>query len=117
MQELKEVMQRIRQKKQDRKKVHVVYKDVLDQSQAYQKLLEELKALKVKKVQLEHALQEQCSKELEEVERLALDIKTDTQLLSDMALTLFMKGETIELTDENDSKYEPVFKVTFKKTG
>ncbi len=29
----------------------------------------------------------------------------------------FMKGETVEITDENDVKYEPVFRVTFKKTG
>ena len=117
MQDLKEVMVRIRQKKKERKDVHAVYKDVLAQSQKYQELLDELNTLKAKKLQLEHALQSECAKELEQVERLAMDIKTDVELLCDLALTRFMKGETIELTDENDVKYEPVVKVTFKKTG
>ncbi len=115
MQELSDVLKRIRQKKQDRKQVHSVYKDLLAQSEAYKKVLDELKKLKAEKLQIEHALQEECSKEMEEEERLALDIKTDVQLMSDLALTKLMKGETIEVADENDVKYEPVFKVTFKK--
>lgn len=116
MQDLKAVMQRIKEKKQEKKNVHTVYKDVLAQSKAYQELLEEWNTLKAKKLQLENTLRAQCQKELEEVERLALDIKTDVQVLSDMALTMLMKGETVEVTDENDVKYEPIIKVTFKKT-
>ena len=117
MPDLKEIHQRIRDKKKERKDVHAVYKDVLAASKNYQDMLEELKRLKVKKLQLEQALQEECAQEMEKIEQLALDIKGDLQVLSDMALTKFMKGETIELTDENDVKYEPVFKVTFKKLG
>jgi predicted nuclease with TOPRIM domain len=115
MPDLKEVLVRIREKKKERKEVHNVYRDLLAQSKPYQEVVDQLNQLKAKKLQLEHTLQSQCSKEIETAERLALDIKNDNQVLSDMALTKFMKGETIELTDENDVKYEPVFKVTFKK--
>ncbi len=117
MQDLKEILQRMRQKKQERREVGSIYKELLAQSKPYADLLDQLKALKAKKLQIEHAVQEECSKEMETVERLVMDIKTDAQMLSDIALTKFMKGETIELTDENEVKYEPVFKVVFKKMG
>ena len=115
MQDLKEVMQRMKQKKQEKKDVHTVYKDVLAQSKAYQELLEEWNTLKAKKAQLENTLRAQCAKELEQAERLALDIKTDAQVLCDLALTMLMKGETVEVTDDYGVKHDPVFKVTFKK--
>lgn len=117
MSDLKDVLQRIRAKKQERKKVNEVFRDVLSQSKRYQEVLEELKALKAKKKHIEIELQRELISESEKAERLAQDLKTDVQLLSDMALTKFMKGETIEVTDENDVKYEPVFKVTFKKSN
>lgn len=116
MPDLKDVLQRIRLTKQEKRKIASVFRDVLAQSKPYQELLDEMKELKVKKVRLETALREDLVKEMEKAEKLSQDLKTDTQLLSDMALTKFMKGESIEITDENDTKYEPVFKVTFKKT-
>jgi len=115
MQDLKEILQRIRQTKQEKKKLKEVYQDLQAQSKSYQELLQELNTLKAKKLQLETALRSECRQEWEKAERLALDIKTDTELLSDVALTKIMKGETIEVTDKNNQKYEPVFKVTFKK--
>lgn len=115
MTELQEIYLRLKQSRGEKKKVNQIFKDVLDQSKPYKEVLEELKALKAKKLQLEHEIRADFSKEEEQVERLSLDIKSDVVLLSDIALTKMMKGETVELTDENEVKYEPVFKVTFKK--
>jgi histidinol dehydrogenase len=115
MQDLKEILQRIRQKKKQRKEVQTVYKDVLAGSKAYQDVVEDLEKVKAKKLQIERSLMEQCLSEKEKAEKLGLDIKNETQLLSDAALSLFMKGQSIELTDENDVQYEPIFKVAFKK--
>lgn len=117
MQDLNEVMKRMRQKKQERKEAHTIYRDLCAQSKPLQDVLDQMRTLKAKKAQIEHTLQAECSKELEQVERLANDIKADVEMMSDMALTQFMKGETVEVKDENDVKYEPVFKVTFKKQG
>lgn len=116
MHELKDIHARIRETKQEKKKLRDVFRDVLAQSKPYQDALDELKAVKAKKQQLEATLRNECAQELEKAERLTLGIQTDMQLLSDMALTKLMKGETVEITDEHDVKYEPVFKVTFKKT-
>lgn len=116
MPDLKDVLQRIRATKQEKRRLGESLRDVLAQSKPYQDVVEEWKDVKAKKARLETEIRQEFVKELEKAEKLAADLKTDTQLLSDMALTKFMKGETIDIVDENDVKYEPVFKVTFKKT-
>ena len=55
--------------------------------------------------------------ELEKLDTLKLDIENDMMLLSDAALTMAMKGEIIEIKDQFENKYEPVFKVMFKKAN
>lgn len=116
MQDLNEVHGRIRQKKDEKKKVNESYRDALLQSKPYQDVLDQMKDIRAKKLQLENEIRNGFTQEIEKMERLALDIKNDEELLSDMALSLVMKGETVELTDEYDVKYEPIFKVSFKKT-
>ncbi|MBP9869403.1 hypothetical protein KBC59_02505 [Patescibacteria group bacterium] len=117
MQDLNEVHGRIKQKKDEKKKVNEIYRDALLQSKPYQDLLDEVKELRTKKLRMESEIRSGFTQEIEKMERLALDIKNDVELLSDMALSLVMKGETVEVTDEYDVKYEPVFKVSFKKAG
>ncbi len=116
MPDLKEVLQRIRGMKQEKRKVGESLRDVLAQSKPYKDVVDELQDVKAKKLRIETQVREEFVKEMEKAEKLSQDIKTDTQLLSDMALTKFMKGENIDIVDENDVKYEPQFKVTFKKT-
>lgn len=117
MSTLNELMQRIRAQKKEKKELGGMFRDGLAQSQAYQKVNDELKELKAKKKRFEAEIRQEFSGELEKMEKLSQSLKADLQLLSDMALTKFMKGETIEVTDENDTKYEPVIKIGFKKQG
>ncbi len=115
MPELNEVLQRMRKTREEKKKIKEMFKESLDQSKTYQETREQLETLKAKKVQIETEVRGEFLKEMEQMDRLTTDLKSDAELLSDLALTKFMKGESIEVTDENDVKYEPVFKVTFKK--
>src|SRR5687768_5042893 len=117
MPDLKEIHARIRAKKDEKKKVNVIFKDVLAGSKPYQDVLEELRKLNMKKIQLKQELWSDFGTELEQLERLTLDVKTDEILLTDLSLTMLMKGQALDLTDENDVKYEPVFRTTFKKTA
>ncbi len=110
-------MQRIRAQKKEKREIGEAYRDGLSQSQQYKKVSEELAELKAKKKRFEAEIRQEFASELEKSERLTQSLKADNQLLSDLALTKFMKGETIEVVDENDVKYEPVIKVTFKKQG
>ncbi len=117
MPDLKDVFQRIHATKQEKRKLAASFKDVLAQSKPYQLVLDDLKELKAKKLRIENEIRQEFTHEMEKAERLTQNLKTDMQLLSDMALTKFMKGETIDIVDENDVKHEPVFKVTFKKSN
>ena len=117
MTDLSAVLKRIRATKQERKRLKEVFRDLQAQSTTYQKALDELKEARLKKARIEADIRQECAKELEADERLAKSLKDDLQLLTDLALNKFMKGENIEVMDENDTKYTPVFKVNFKKTA
>jgi hypothetical protein len=43
------------------------------------------------------------------------DAETDQEMLSDLALNTLVKGETVQVTDEFENKYEPVFVVKFRR--
>ena len=117
MSQLNEVMQRIRAQKKEKKEISTSFRDVLSQSTSYKKVVDELNELKAKKKRVEAEIRQDFINEFEKAEKLAQSLKEDAQLLSDLALTKFMKGETIDVVDENGTKHEPVIKVTFKKTG
>ena len=44
-----------------------------------------------------------------------MDIKADSDLMTDAAVTMIMKGERVEVQDEFKNVYDPVFSVKFKK--
>ena len=115
MVDVQEVYNRIQETKKKQKDIREALRDAMSTSAEYQEILEKIKALRVKKQQTEAAIRADFSGEMEKMEEYALDLKSDSMLLSDAAMTKLMKGETVELTDEYDNKYEPIFSVKFKK--
>lgn len=115
MSKLQEVFNRIQESKKEQKKIKDMYRDALLNSQEYQNAVEELKTLREKKKEIENNIQLDFSSEFDKLDTLKLDIENDMMLLSDAALTQLMKGETVEITDQYENKYEPVFSVKFKK--
>lgn len=115
MPELNEVFNRLRETRKKKKSIQDVYRDALDQSKTYQEVVEQLQELKAKKLQLETTIKSDFEKEFAEMDRLKEHIESDQELLSDLALNQFVKGQTVEITDEHDTKYVPQFRVTFKK--
>ena len=77
--------------------------------------MEKLKKLKERKKQIEEIIKNEFSAEFNKLDALKLDIETDNQLLSDIAFNQLVKGQAVEVMDEGDNKYEPIFKVKFKK--
>ena len=92
-----------------------MYKDALSQSMEYQKLLEDLDKLKIRKKEIEISIKDEMRADIEKLDAYRMHIKTDQEMMSDLAINQLMSGETVELIDENDQKYEPVFTVRFKK--
>lgn len=93
-----------------------MYREALEQSQSYHEVIEEMETLKAKKKRIEDTIREEYQKECSDIDTLKTDIQSEQALLSDMALTEFMKGQSITITDENDQKYDPVISVKYKKS-
>lgn len=114
-QELPAVFKRIQDKKKEQRELKTMYRDALSVNGEYQKILEELEDLKIKKKQLEASVKADFKEEFDKLEGLKLNIASDNQLLSDLALNQFVSGELTKLVDENQVEYEPIFTVRFKK--
>lgn len=115
MKDLQEVFVRLQEAKKRQKEIRSMYKDALDNTPGYKELVEELKTMRDKKKQVETAIKEQFAKEMIELDDLKVDIESDNQLITDIALTQYVQGNTVEVTDEYENQYEPIFKVSFKK--
>jgi len=117
MQSIQEVFARIAENKKKLKDLRTSLKNALSNSMSYQDLTEQMKKLRDKRKQVESEIRGQFAKEIQEMEDLKIDVDSDIQVLSDIALTSIMKGEQVEIKDEYDNAYEPILKVTFKKAA
>lgn len=107
----------IQEKKAEIKDLKAMYKQMLENSAEYQEIEEKMKALKEKKKAVVKFIQEQCSAEMIKISDLKIDVESDQELLNDLAISKYTKGEAIEIKDKYDNDYEPIFVVKFKKTN
>ncbi|MDQ3018334.1 MAG: hypothetical protein M3Q64_00465 [bacterium] len=115
MSNIQEVFNRIQETKAKTREVRKMYKDALDSSHEYQEVLEKLETLKARKKQIETQFKEDSMNDFKKLDAYKMHIKTDMEMLSDLALNDLMAGKTVEVVDEHDQKYEPLFSVKFKK--
>lgn len=114
-QEIPDIFKRMQEAKKESRELKRSYKDALSVNGEYQKVLEELEALKLKKKQVEGVVKDSFKEEFDKLEGLKLHIAGDNQLISDLAVRKLAEGEMIKLVDEYKVEYEPVFSVRFKK--
>lgn len=115
MPDVQEVFNRIKETKRKAREVKQMYKDELESSAEYRDVIEKLEILKARKKEIEEYTKAQQEGEFRKLDAYKMHVKTDSELLSDLALNTLMKGETVNVKDENDQDYEPVFTVRFKK--
>ena len=117
MQDIQSLFSRTRELAEEQRSIRKEYKDLLSHDMEYQKLTEEMKAMREQKKLVESHAQEQMGTRYLRFEELRDEITELKQMISDVAMTTLMKGESIEIADEDNTLYEPQFSVTFKKTG
>lgn len=115
MQDIQQIFNRINQIKKKQKDIRSAYKDALNNSQEYVDITEKMKETRERKKQIEISVKQDFSSELTKLEDYKVDLESEMTLLSDAALSKLMKGETVEVTDEHNNTYEPIFTVRFKK--
>lgn len=116
MSTLEQIYQRLEQNKKRRKELNSMFKDELSHSSRYQEILDEIKILREEKKGIEQDIRAGNS-EMAELEDIKMEIQTDQELLADTALNMYVKNETVEIKDEYDQTWYPVFKVNFKKAN
>jgi predicted nuclease with TOPRIM domain len=115
MQDLQEVFNRMQEVKKKQKEIRSTYKEALDSSEEYKEVSDKLKSLRERKKQIENTIKESYAGELTKLDDYKIDLESDAEMLNDLALTKLMKGETVQVVDEYNNTYEPLFTVKFKK--
>ncbi len=116
MPDIQEIFSRIQATKKKQKDIRSAYKDALANSGEYQEIAEKTKTLRERKKQIELAIKADFQSEFTKLDDYKIDLESDNAILADAALSKIMKGETVEVTDEYENKYEPVWSIKFKKT-
>ncbi len=117
MKDLQDVFSRIQATKQQQKEIKTQYRDALDASQEYKEVTEKIQGYKLRKKQIEDNVKAELGSAYERLEVLKRDLEMDREMMTDIAISSLMKGETVEVKDNFDNVYEPIFKVSFKKTN
>ena len=112
---LQDVHARIRQKRKESSEIKRAIADDLANNARYQQLVEEIKKLKEEKKSLENQAWAGATGDAEKLDLLKLDIASDKQVLSDIALNMYVAGEKVEVVDENNTRWVPNFSVNFTK--
>jgi hypothetical protein len=115
MQDIQEIFNRIEDAKKEHRELKVIYKDALNATGEYEDLVEKIKGLRDRKKQIEASVDAQLADHMMKMDKVAQDISTDKQMLSDIALSNLLKGNIVKVTGPNDAEFEPHFSVRFKK--
>ncbi|HSR89544.1 MAG TPA: hypothetical protein VLK22_04110 [Candidatus Udaeobacter sp.] len=116
MQDIQEIFNRMQEIKKKQKDIRSAYKEALEASLEYKEINDKIKTLRERKKQIENVTKESFSGEFTKLDDLKIDLESDSVMLSDIALNKLMKGETVQVVDEYNNSYEPLFTVKFKKT-
>jgi predicted transcriptional regulator len=117
MVDIQEIFNRISDTRKKQKDIKKLYQDALKTSVEYQDIVTKLKTLQDKKKHIEAATKEQFSSEFNQLDQFKDEIESDSMLLTDAALSMMIKGERVEVQDENKNTYDPIFSVKFKKAS
>ena len=115
MANVQQIFDRIQKTKKEQKDLKSIYRDALINSQAMQQVQEDLVKLRDKRKKIEDGIKDDFRHEFDKLEVLKADIENDVVLLSDASLNEYIKGNSIEIKDEYENRYEPIFAVRFKK--
>lgn len=110
---LHEVHARLKQKKSQRRDMNKMFQDQLSVHPRYQEILEEITKLREEKKAIENEIRGPA--DTQELEALKMDIRGDHELLADIALNLYIANEPVEILDEYNVRWVPVFAVRFKR--
>ena len=115
MQDIQEIFNLLQKGRKEQKEIRSMYKSSLSNSAQYKEIIEQLKVLKEKKKEIENIIKAEFSREFSQLDNLKTEAEGNKIMLSDIALNKLIKGEHVEVIDEHNTRYEPIFNVAFKR--
>lgn len=115
MKDIQEIFNQIQEEGRELRELRAVYKDSLNSTGEYQEIVEDINNKRVRKKQIEAAVDAQMSEHMAKMESIAKSIVNGKQMLADIALSTLIKGEIVKVVGPDDTTYEPSFSVRFKK--
>jgi hypothetical protein len=115
MSKLQDVHNRLQTKKKQRREIKASFQDELRAHARYMEICEKIEELKAEKKSIEN---EARARDLDtaKLDELKVDIQSDTILLADIALNMYVQQESVEIVDDMNARWVPVFAVRFKKS-
>lgn len=104
-------------KKQEARLIQSQFKDSLEHNAKYGEIVSQIQRLRDEKKMIENEAWAESSKDAERLELLKLDLKSEQQKLSDVALEMYTKGQHVEVVDKNGVHWLPEFSVRFRKSN
>ena len=114
MPKLQDVHSRLLKKKKEKREMVRSFQDELRNNAHYMEILEKIETLKAEKKSIENEARGRDA-DTGKIEELKVDIQSDTILLADIALNMYVQQMPVEIVDDMNVKWAPVFKVSFKK--
>ncbi len=115
MKSLQSVFDDLQESQKDLRELNSTYRDALINSNKHEDLKEKVKDYRDQKKAIEYTIQAGMGSDYDKIEDLKLHIKELKEMLSDIALNQYAKGELIAIQDKNDNEYEPRISISFKK--
>lgn len=110
------VFDKVGKKRQELKILKSGVKSHFENNPRYQQIVEQIKTLQEAKKSIENQVgAAELSSDLNKIDLLKLDLKSDKESLCDAALALHAKGKAVEVVDQNNIRWIPTFSVRFKK--
>jgi len=115
MKDIQEIFNELQGLKKQTKEARKDYRNILTQDPEYQSILDDMEEFKINKKAIEIEAQSSLGSTWDKLEENKQKIKDLEQIITDVAMTDLMNGKTVEVRDEWDNLFEPIYKINFKK--
>lgn len=112
-----EIFDEIQIVKKSQKEINREYKDALANANEYEETAAKLKEFREKKKQIENVTKQRLGARWDAFEKNKARLAELQETITDVAMSTLMEGKSVEIKDEFQNAYEPVYKITFRKIG
>lgn len=115
MQSIQELFDKLQENKKEQKEIKREYQDALANTNEYEETAEELKKLREKKKRIETIARNRMGERYAHLEDLKEKADELNQMIADIAMSTLAEGKSVEIKDQYENSYEPVYKISFRK--